>query len=755
MVGVIASVVGTAFAIAGMDIWGYYAAAALSAPFTTWVVRSRQAPSPVSNLTIEELQKGRVAAGRTSRDDVASPLVNEFELVHTHVAAVLGYDSADLIDPSRQFGELGIDSLAAVELLDRLNLATGQRIPVTVMFDNPTVAGVARYLREHVGDVGGSRPNGEPPMAGARPAAAREDAAETDVGSAYRAAFEALSAVSLDKASALAEEWASWAASCDYTNDAAEAHWCWIRSVVDQSRRRILFGDAQVELIKLQGLAAQASFWLLAADRSRDAAVALDLSRAVWLTARIHRSRSSTGLEQRLRDAGRADLAARWRDVGERLKRSDRAMFDRNATHPPVSMIDSRTLVGSETSQPTVFTADRVALVDHEQLVHDVSHLPGFEDVDASPSFDDLRDAAVDGPIVYLVAHSRDGVALVVSATCEAPDVIELPGLGAAVVNARARAITDALASPSPDEELGATLAWLHETVMRPLSVSIRGPALVTLVPLGALSMLPLHAAGAVRDHEGIWRDRSGGLVLRYAPNARVLRRAQATARRPSDRSLPILTVSAASPTHALPWATAESREVAVLFGENALVRHDDAASVAAVLDSLDDTDVWHFASHYLPDLDDPLQSSLVLADGPLTLDSLYSRSEGSHRLAVLSACSAAVPDGSLLNEVVSFPSALMQAGVAGVVASYARVEDRASMLLVLRFFEGIRKGVEPAYALADAQDWLRSATNLDIQAAFPTSYHPPDTLVDLDAWELRREFAAPAAWAGFSYTGA
>ncbi|MEU0791167.1 type I polyketide synthase [Amycolatopsis sp. NPDC005961] len=81
--------------------------------------------------------------------DPAEPELRE--LVRAEVAAVLGHPDATVIADDRSFLELGFDSLTVIELRTRLTGLSGTDLPATVVFDQPTVARLARFLRERGG----------------------------------------------------------------------------------------------------------------------------------------------------------------------------------------------------------------------------------------------------------------------------------------------------------------------------------------------------------------------------------------------------------------------------------------------------------------------------------------------------------------------------------------------------------------------------------------------------------------------------
>jgi acyl transferase domain-containing protein len=72
------------------------------------------------------------------------------DLVRSHVAALLGYARPTDLDPGRAFTDLGLDSVAATDLRNRLTAATGHPLPATLVFDHTSPAAVAEHLHEQL-----------------------------------------------------------------------------------------------------------------------------------------------------------------------------------------------------------------------------------------------------------------------------------------------------------------------------------------------------------------------------------------------------------------------------------------------------------------------------------------------------------------------------------------------------------------------------------------------------------------------------
>ncbi len=125
-----------------------YPAAAESRLFE-FIQEERRAPSPENksprgdgNLALRELLT-TTQAGPAQRQAIEAHLLNQ--LVH-----VLGLASARL-DRTRSFKDLGLDSLTALELRNRMESSTGLKLPATAFWNYPTVAALAAELAALMG----------------------------------------------------------------------------------------------------------------------------------------------------------------------------------------------------------------------------------------------------------------------------------------------------------------------------------------------------------------------------------------------------------------------------------------------------------------------------------------------------------------------------------------------------------------------------------------------------------------------------
>ncbi|TDD65661.1 type I polyketide synthase, partial [Actinomadura rubrisoli] len=100
-------------------------------------VPARRAAAPAAPAGLAELPAEERAAAL-------------LDLVLAEVADVLGHASPAALDPRRGLMELGLDSLTAVDLRNRLGAAVGERLPTTLIFDYPTAEALAGHLDAEV-----------------------------------------------------------------------------------------------------------------------------------------------------------------------------------------------------------------------------------------------------------------------------------------------------------------------------------------------------------------------------------------------------------------------------------------------------------------------------------------------------------------------------------------------------------------------------------------------------------------------------
>ncbi|WP_436764410.1 SDR family NAD(P)-dependent oxidoreductase, partial [Streptosporangium sp. V21-05] len=150
---------------APLDLAALRAGGAQPPPLLRGLVRPQRRVARTSAAT------GPALAHRLARLPEEQRAGAVLDVVTAEVAAVLG-TSAGAVAPDRPFNDLGLDSLTAVELRNRLDALTGLRLPATVTFDHPTPEALTGYLLPELANAPGP---GEPADADATGSARNEE----------------------------------------------------------------------------------------------------------------------------------------------------------------------------------------------------------------------------------------------------------------------------------------------------------------------------------------------------------------------------------------------------------------------------------------------------------------------------------------------------------------------------------------------------------------------------------------------------
>jgi tetratricopeptide (TPR) repeat protein len=227
----------------------------------------------------------------------------------------------------------------------------------------------------------------------------------------------------------------------------------------------------------------------------------------------------------------------------------------------------------------------------------------------------------------------------------------------------------------------------LDDLLLRPLRQEVRDRALV-VVPTGALQSLPWSVLPSCRDRP-----------VSVNPSATMWQ--QAVSRLHPPDGAPVVVVAGPG----LPGATLEASTIAELYPGSLLL--SGAAATAPMLSArMNGAAMLHLAAHGNVRSDNPLFSSLTLADGPFTVYELERLAFPPHHV-VLAACDTGRPHIVAGEEVLGFGAALLGGGTATLVAPVLPVPDAATVPLMRSYHQGLRAGRSPAEALAAAQSGL------------------------------------------------
>jgi len=550
---------------------------------------------------------------------------------------------------------------------------------------------------------------------------------------AYRKAVSSTAAGHTHAVLAAGRAWIGWAVRRSAWAEVAEAGEHVLEAAHRLMRAQLSRSNKEDWLRDLQSLPTEIAIARAYQGDSRGATVAIEEGCAILLSEALQRQLREF---DQLSALGHAPLAERYRDAAAKLVRLTVSIQPRSAD------VDSQ-------GRDMLIHAVAGSL---DAVTEEIRAVPGYESFLRRPTFASIEDAAWHNQLLYLAAGRTEGLALLV----RAGDVVahRLPGLVAESVRTRC----DQLRAAQGEADLRAIVdeisEWLWATAVASLVPYIEG--CVTMIPVGHLSALPIHAS---RGANGV------GLldtaVVRYSPNALAVVEAVRKAARTGPDRLVAIAEPAPVDAPALPGARAEAAVAAATFDAQVLAGPD--ADRAAVLAVLGTARVIHFACHGCAEPNQPSRSGVQLAGNEMLTVADLAEQGFDARLVVLSACQTAVAGALLPEEVIGLPTAMLQAGAAGVIGSLWPVLDNRALLLMVSFYEQWRQHRhEPADALRAAQHWMRTTSDGEKFEKFDrllggATWLPEQTVrACWDALALTepdgRFYASPAGWAAFCY---
>ena len=180
------------------------------------------------------------------------------------------------------------------------------------------------------------------------------------------------------------------------------------------------------------------------------------------------------------------------------------------------------------------------------------------------------------------------------------------------------------------------------------------------------------------------------------APSAGLWRRCR---EHPAPTSARVLAVGGPG----LPLAETEARAVAACYSD-ATVLAAERATVCAVEEAMRGVDIAHLVCHGSFSSENPMFSSLRLADGPMFVHDLERLSPPPH-VVVLSACSAGSHATPAATEILGLTASLLATGLRAVIAATVAVPDATSTVdFMAELHRGLADGTGPAEALRRAR---------------------------------------------------
>lgn len=367
--------------------------------------------------------------------------------------------------------------------------------------------------------------------------------------------------------------------------------------------------------------------------------------------------------------------------------------------HPKLAeeYLKYRAQLDSPTTSMEVQGSQRyIANLKLEEVIQEIQRLPGFDRFLLPPTENELLTAAARGPIVVINVLEGRCDAIII----EKNQISWLPLPRSHTLHSNG-VLDRGVHTPVDSELLEQLWEGIAEPVLNTLGFTQAPPdgcwPRIWWIPIGPLAKFPIHAAG--RHADGSSNTVLDRVISSYSSSLRALIYSQNRSKAkgaPKPEGVVLVPMPVTPGQNSLRYALQEIEELEQLCDSMQLQVRKPQPCRGDVLPALRDCGIFHFAGHGLAHQSDPAKSSLLLRDGPLTVEDLLEANFRSHTtpfLAYLSACGTGqVRYEKLIDEGLHLISAYQLAGFQHVIGTLWEVNDKSCVDVATMTYEWMRK---------------------------------------------------------------
>ncbi|MEG4057368.1 MULTISPECIES: CHAT domain-containing tetratricopeptide repeat protein [unclassified Microcoleus] len=239
-------------------------------------------------------------------------------------------------------------------------------------------------------------------------------------------------------------------------------------------------------------------------------------------------------------------------------------------------------------------------------------------------------------------------------------------------------------------------------------------------IPLAALPIEPPHSTLLSKGGPG--GVLSDYFLIRYVPSCRIL---EYCSKDESIESPKYGIVENA--TDDLYFTPFECEQIAEIVTKPERLKGSQEATVAAYRNLIQKVNVIHSSHHAVSRLDNPLESRLFLGDGSITLGELMTPGWRLPQLSdvFMSCCETNLGGTEITDNLLSLGTGFLCAGARSVVSTLWAVDDFATSLFSIFYYQYRREGLSRPEALRRAQVRLRTISGAELKELYQPQIDP------------------------------